>query len=82
MIDLNNNGNCPSCDELLALKQYVGEYAINSDESIYETIDLMALELEMWRAKDKFANKQKAALTKALVKKLEDENLEIKDYGN
>lgn len=90
MIDLMNNGingsngkdddsfiPCPSCSQLEEIKQLIAEYQTFQSESPIITIDLMLSELKMWRAKDTYERKLKSTMIGGMVKKLQDNGLQM-----
>lgn len=87
MIDLMNgiNGSngkegyipCPSCSELDEIKQILSEYQTFQSESPIITIDLLLSELKMWRAKDTYERKLKTTMIGGMVKKLQDNGLQV-----
>ncbi len=85
MIDLMNNGlngssdyiPCPACSQLDEIKQLLSEYQTFTGESPIVSIDLLISEVKMWRAKDSYERKLKTSMISSMVKKLEDNGLQI-----
>jgi len=83
MIDLLNGSNgkeyvpCPSCSQLNEIKQLIGEYQTFEEESPIISIDLLIAEVKMWRAKDSYERKLKSTMVANMIKKMENQGIQI-----
>jgi len=85
MIDLMNNGlngsndyiPCPSCSQLEEIKQLISQYQTFDGESPIISIDLLISEVKMWRAKDAYERKLKTTMIANMVKKMENQGIQI-----
>ena len=87
MIDLMNglNGSngkedyipCPSCSQLEEIKQLIAEYQTFEGENPIISINLLLSEVKMWRAKDDYERKLKTSMIGGMVKKLQDNGLQV-----
>jgi type VI protein secretion system component VasK len=84
MIDLLNGSNgkedyipCPSCNQLNEIKQLIAEYQTFEGESPIISIDLLISEVKMWRSKESYERKLKSTMISNMVKKLENQGIQI-----
>jgi hypothetical protein len=83
MIDLINGSNgkeyipCPSCSQLNEIKQLISEYQTFEEENPIISIDLLIAEVKMWRSKDSYERKLKSTMVANMIKKMENQGIQI-----
>jgi len=84
MIDLINGSNgkgeyvpCPSCSQLEEIKQLISDYQTFKEENPLISIDLLIAEVKMWRSKDSYERKLKSTMVANMIKKMENQGIQI-----
>jgi hypothetical protein len=73
-----SNGNhdshipCPFCAEYSVIKECLTEAAIYDGQSSLDVLQILVAELKMWRAKDDYEKKTKAAIAAMVEQKIKN----------